>query len=98
MALYFRTEFNLAEPAKIKTLNKELIVDDGAVIYLHVDGRCDLRGRFGAGALLIGGAHFETADSRYRWLNTVHAVYRGIVVGDGLAGDAVYHDEYFEVR
>jgi hypothetical protein len=72
--------------------------DDGAIIYLYGDGRCDLSGGFGAGALLIGGAQFETADPRYRWLNAVHAVYRGVVVGDGSTGDAVYHDEFFEVR
>jgi hypothetical protein len=72
--------------------------DDGAVIYLYGDGRCDLSDGFGAGAMLIGGAQFETSDPRYRWLNSVHAVYRGVVVGDGHSGDAIYHDEYFEVR
>lgn len=72
--------------------------DDGAVIYLYGDGRCDLSGGFGAGALLIGGAKFETGDERYRWLNKVNAVFRGVVEGDGSTGDAVYHDEFFEVR
>ena len=72
--------------------------DDGAVVYIHGDGRCDLSRGFGGGALLIGGCRFETGDERYRWLNSVHAVYRGVVVGDGMAGDGVYHDEYFEVR
>lgn len=71
---------------------------DGAVIYIHGDGRCDLSGGFGVGALLIGSCQFETADERHRWLNKVHAVYRGVVVGDSLAGDGIYHDEYFEVR
>ena len=71
---------------------------DGATIYLHGGGRVDLGGGVGAGALLIGHAHFETSDDRYRWLNRLHAVFRGVVVGDGMSGDAVYHDEYFEVR
>lgn len=71
---------------------------DGAVIYLHGNGRCDLNGGFGAGAMLIGGAQFETSDDRYRWLNRIHAVFRGVVVGDPAAGTGVYHDEYFEVR
>jgi hypothetical protein len=71
---------------------------DGATIYLHGGGRVDLGRGFGDGALLIGHAHFETSDERYRWLNRVHAVFRGVVVGDGMSGDAVYHDEYFEVR
>jgi hypothetical protein len=71
---------------------------DGATIYLHGSGRCDLSGGFDAGTVLIGSAFFETSDERYRWLNKVHAVFRGTVIGDGMAGEAVYHDEYFEVR
>jgi hypothetical protein len=72
--------------------------EDGAVLYLHGGGRIDLRGGFGAGAMLIGEARFEASDARYRWLNAVHAVFRGVVVGEGKSGEAVYHDEYFEVR
>jgi hypothetical protein len=72
--------------------------DDGAVIYLHGGGRVDLSSGFGEGAMLIGHAQFETSDDRYRWLNKVHAVFRGVVVGDAAAGTGVYHDEYFEVR
>jgi len=72
--------------------------NDGATIYLHGDGRCDLSAGFGVGVLLIGGAQFETSDDRYRWLNKIQAVFRGVVVGDGISGNAVYHDEYFEVR
>jgi hypothetical protein len=72
--------------------------DDGATIYLRGGGRCDLGTGFGAGTLLIGGAQFETSDDRYRWLNKIQAVFRGVVIGDGMSGDAVYHDEYFEVR
>jgi hypothetical protein len=72
--------------------------DDGAVIYLYGNGRCDLSNGFGTGAVLIGSASFETSDDRYRWLNKVHAIYRGTVVGDGMSGEATFHDEYFEVR
>ncbi len=72
--------------------------DDGAIIYLHGNGRVDLNSGFGGGAMLIGSAQFETGDARYCWLNKVHAVFRGLVAGDGMAGTGVYHDEYFEVR
>jgi hypothetical protein len=75
-----------------------LETDDGAVVYLHGFGRIDLRGGFGSGAVLRGSALFETSDDRSRWLNRLQAVFRGVVVGDGFAGGAVYHDEYFEVR
>ena len=71
---------------------------DGATIYVHGNGRCDLSGGLGGGTVLIGSASFETSDDRYRWLNKVHAVFRGTVIGDGMAGEGVYHDEYFEVR
>jgi len=71
---------------------------DGATIYLHGTGRCDLSGGLRADALLIGSASFETSDPRYRWLNKLHAVFRGTVVGNGMAGEGVFHDEYFEVR
>jgi Protein of unknown function (DUF3237) len=75
-----------------------VMTEDGAVIYVHGHGRADLSGGFGNGAMLIGGALFETGDERYRWLNKVQAVYRGVVVGDGSNGEAVYHDEWFELR
>ena len=40
----------------------------------------DMTKGFGAGVLLVGNVHFETGDDRYRWLNTVHTVMRGVVV------------------
>ena len=72
--------------------------DDGVTIFLHGTGRCDLSAGFGAGAVLIGAAVFEASDEHYRWLNRVHAIFRGVVVGDGVGGAGTYHDEYFEVR
>jgi hypothetical protein len=72
--------------------------EDGAAIYLYSHGRCDISAGFGGGTVLRGCAHFETGSDEYRWLNKVHAVFRGVVVGDGAAGEGVYYDEYFEVR
>jgi uncharacterized protein DUF3237 len=72
--------------------------EDGAPIYLHGHGRCDIAEGWGGGTILRGYAHFETGSDKYRWLNKVHAVFRGVVVGDGAAGDGIYYDEYFEVR
>lgn len=72
--------------------------DDGAAIYLSGQGRCDLSSGFGNGTILRGHVHFETGSDPHRWLNKVHAVFRGVVVGDGAGGSGVYHDEYFEVR
>lgn len=75
-----------------------LQTDDGALIFMHGTGRADLTNGFGAQGVLIGNIHFETGDDRYTWLNTVHAVMRGVVVGDGMAGEATFYDEYFIVR
>lgn len=72
--------------------------EDGAAIYVHGHGRCDISAGFAGGTVLRGYAHFETGSDEYRWLNKVHAVFRGVVVGDGAAGEGIYYDEYFEVR
>jgi hypothetical protein len=75
-----------------------VMTEDGAIIYLRGEGRADLSRGFGKNAMLIGGVLFETSDDRYRWLNKMQAVFRGVVIGDGLCGEAMFHDEYFEVR
>jgi hypothetical protein len=71
--------------------------DDGALIYMHGHGRCDLSSGFGSGAILRGSALFDTSAEQYQWLNRIQAIFRGVVVGDGAAGEGVFHDEYFEV-
>jgi hypothetical protein len=64
--------------------------DDGALVYMHYAGRCDLSG--GPGKPLYSAPLFETGDDRYRWLNTVQAVGKGSFDGSML----VY--EVYEVR
>jgi hypothetical protein len=71
--------------------------EDGALIYMHGQGRLDLSGGFGSGTVLRGSALFDTGAEKYQWLTRIQAVYRGVVVGDGAVGEGVYHDEYFEV-
>jgi hypothetical protein len=61
--------------------------DDGALIYVSYQGRCD-RGR---GTYTVAPT-FETDDERYAWLNGVQAIGQGRSDGD----DIVY--EMFEVR
>jgi Protein of unknown function (DUF3237) len=70
-----------------------LETDDGATIYMHGSGRCDMSGGVGNAGVLYGAPLFETGDPRYAWLNQVQAVFRGVVGADGS-----FHDEYFEVR
>lgn len=70
-----------------------LDTDDGATIYMHGLGRCDMSGGVGEAGVLYGAPMFETGDERYAWLNRVQAVFRGVVAGDGM-----FYDEYFELR
>jgi len=64
-----------------------LRTDDGALVYITYQGRCD-RGR---GTYTVAPT-FETDDDRYAWLNGVQAIGQGRSDGE----DIVY--EMFEVR
>ena len=68
-------------------VRQTLRTDDGALVYVTYQGRCD-RGR---GTYTVAPT-FETDDERYAWLNAVQAVGQGRTDGD----DIVY--EMFEVR
>ena len=68
-------------------VRQTLRTDDGALIYVTYQGRCD-RGR---GTYTVAPT-FETDDERYAWLNAVQAVGQGRTEGD----DIVY--EMYEVR
>jgi hypothetical protein len=70
--------------------------DDGATIYMSGTGRRVVGGP-DAETVMRGACVFETDDERYRWLNTIVAVYRAVVVGEG-TDETMYYDEYFEVR
>ena len=68
-------------------VRQTLRTDDGALVYVTYQGRCD-RGR---GTYTVAPT-FETDDERYAWLNVVQAIGQGRTDGD----DIVY--EMFEVR
>ena len=68
-------------------VRQTLRTDDGALVFVTYQGRCDrTRGTYTVAPT------FETDDERYGWLNVVQAVGRGRTDGD----DIVY--EMFEVR
>lgn len=68
-------------------VRQTLRTDDGALIYVTYQGRCDrARGTYTVAPT------FETDDERYAWLNGVQAIGQGRTEGD----DIVY--EMFEVR
>jgi hypothetical protein len=65
---------------------------DNALIYLTYSGKADWSSG-AAGSSIFVVAEFETADERYRWLNTIQAVGKGSVTADG--GAVSY--EFFEL-
>lgn len=53
--------------------------DDGALVFLHYSGRVDVTR--GPTAPLYSAPLFETGDDRYRWLNRIQAVGKGLLSG-----------------
>jgi hypothetical protein len=64
---------------------------DGALVYVHTGGRADAK-TFGSGGATYLAPLFETADQRYRWLNTIQAIAKGHATGTRVSM------ELFEVR
>ena len=55
---------------------------DGALVFVHYTGRVDLTG--GHGAPVYATPRFDTGDDRYRWLNPIQAVGKGVLDGSTL--------------
>ena len=55
---------------------------DGALVFMQYHGRVDLSA--GGGAPVYATPRFETGDERYRWLNRVQAVGKGMFDGTTL--------------
>ena len=53
-----------------------LRTDDGALLYLHYQGRSDVTGGMGSAPIIVAPV-FETSDERYLWLNAVQAIGKG---------------------
>ena len=68
-------------------VRQTLITDDGALIYVTYQGRCDRK----RGTYTVAPT-FETDDERYDWLHAVQAIGQGRSEGD----DIVY--AMYEVR
>lgn len=59
-----------------------LEADDGALIYLDYVGRFLPRGLAGGSGHVMMTGRIETADERYRWLNTTQVVGKGTLSED----------------
>jgi hypothetical protein len=63
--------------------------DDGALVFVQYNGRIDLAGD---ASVVYNAPRFETGDERYRWLNKIQAVGKGVLDGNTLTY------ELYEVR
>jgi hypothetical protein len=62
-----------------------LLTDDGAHVYVTLDGRADWSDGLGRGAI-FSTARLESGDERYQWVNHLPLVSKGAVVeGGGVA-------------
>jgi hypothetical protein len=62
-----------------------LLTDDGAPVFVTLDGRADWTGGLGRGPV-FSVARLESGDERYRWVNHLPLVSKGSVVeGGGVA-------------
>lgn len=57
-----------------------LETDDGALIYVQMNGRTDAN-TFASGGPLYMAPRFETGDARYAWLNRIQAISKGAFAG-----------------
>lgn len=59
-----------------------LETDDGALIYMEYGGRRDFSQIApGLDTPVYIAPRFETSDERYRWLNKIQAIGKGVAVG-----------------
>ncbi len=79
----------------LPTLRGLLTTDDGAVVWVELDGVATLRPEDGA-RVFVTTCRFRTGDERYGWLNTVFGVLEGVLDSVGVGG--VARGALFECR
>jgi hypothetical protein len=82
---------NLAErrpdDVNLPTLRGVLATDDGAAIWVELDGVATLRPSDNA-RVFVTACRFRTGDERYAWLNTVVGVLEGALGSVTIGGEA----------
>jgi hypothetical protein len=79
----------------LPTLRGVLTTDDGAAIWVELDGVATLRTSDQA-RVFVTACRFMTGDERYAWVNTVVAVLEGVLDSVGVGGRA--HGRVHECR
>jgi hypothetical protein len=76
-----------ADNVNIPTLRGVLTTDDGAKVWVELDGVATLRESDNA-RVFVTGCRFRTGDERYRWLNGVLGVLEGVLDRVAVGGRA----------
>jgi hypothetical protein len=71
----------------LPTLRGVLTTDDGAAIWVELDGVATLRASDEA-RVFVTTCRFRTGDERYSWVNTVFGVLEGVLDSVGVGGRA----------
>jgi hypothetical protein len=71
----------------LPTLRGVLSLDDGARVWVELDGVATLRQNDGA-RVFVTTWRFRTGDERHAWLNTVFGVLEGVLDSVGVGGVA----------
>ncbi len=79
----------------LPTLRGVLTTDDGAVVWIELDGVATLRPEDGA-RVFVTTCRFRTGDERYGWLNAVFGLVEGVLDSVGVGG--VARGNLFECR
>lgn len=81
-----------ADNVNLPTLRGLLRTDDGAVVYVEMDGIATLR-EVDQARVFVTSVRFRTGDQRYRWLNTIFGLLEGVldtVSAQGVARGRAY--------
>jgi hypothetical protein len=79
----------------LPTLRGVLSTNDGANVWVELDGVAMLRASDNA-RVFVTGCRFRTGDERYSWLNQIFAVLEGALDAVAVGGQA--HGRLFECR
>jgi hypothetical protein len=84
-----------ADDVNLPTLRGVLTTDDGAAVWVELDGIATLRAEDGA-RVFVTACRFQCGDDSYNWLNTVVGALEGVLDTVGVGGTA--HGRLFECR
>lgn len=76
-----------ADDVNLPTLRGVLKTDDGALVWVELDGVATLRESDGA-RVFVTACRFRTGEERYRWLNVVVGVLEGVLGSVAVGGEA----------